>query len=49
MEFCDYDLGWRCRFKGEWDILFYHEKGEEEYEDGSKEIGQWVKLKREGV
>ena len=43
IEFCDSDWTWRDRFKGEYHISW---EGQLEYEDGTKEIGQWVKHKR---
>ena len=49
MEFCDPDWIWRERFKGEWDIPFYHGKGEEEYEDGSEYWDAWWTFNGSGV
>ena len=35
-------------YEGGWDMGDFHGNGEFEYEDGSKEIGQWVKDKKQG-
>ena len=49
MEFYDPDCAWREIFKGEYQLDKYHGKGQLEYEDGTKEIEQWFKNKREEV
>ena len=36
-------------YEGGFDLDYYHGKGEEEYcKDGRKEIGHWVKQKKQG-
>ena len=35
-------------YEGGWSMNNRHGKGEEEHEDGSKEIGHWVKNEKQG-